>query len=91
MDKATNAPGGRPHVRARGDPPLKRPTRKATKRDRLMYWLSRPKGATVREIARAFGWANHSVRALISTEVKRAGHRLDSEWVPGRGRVYHVH
>lgn len=63
-----------------------------TKTASMIAMLSDPKGATVKEIAEAFGWLPHTTRAAISTLPKKqtlAG-TLGNEVIEGRGRVYRI-
>ncbi len=51
--------------------------------------LRRPEGASIEEIAVAFAWQKHTIRAAISVAVKKKlGLDVTSEKVDGRGRVY---
>ena len=62
-----------------------------TKQEKLIAMLRRPEGATVEEIARAFGWQPHTVRgALYGVLRKRLGLDVTSDKVEGRGRVYRI-
>lgn len=63
---------------------------RTTKRALLVDALQASDGATVAEIASKFGWANHSVRGMISTETRRLGLEVTTRKVEGRGRVYKV-
>ena len=86
------------------DAPTDRPKRKgrkpaAEKADKpprenkgeaMLAMLQRPEGATVAEIAEAFGWLPHTTRAAISTKVRKAGLSITSEKIGGRGRIYRV-
>ena len=48
-------------------------------------------GATVAEIAAAFGWQPHTVRGAIAGALKkRLGLAVASAKVQGRGRVYRI-
>lgn len=58
------------------------------KGEAMLAMLRRPKGATVAEIAEAFGWLPHTTRAAISTKARKAGLSVTSEKVESRGRVY---
>jgi DNA-binding MarR family transcriptional regulator len=62
-----------------------------TKQAQLIGMLRRPKGATVPEIAEAFGWQPHTVRGAIAGALKKKlGLDVVSEKVEGRGRVYRI-
>lgn len=53
--------------------------------------LKRPEGASIAEIAAAFGWQAHTVRgAIAGTLKKKLGLEVTSEKVEGRGRVYRL-
>jgi hypothetical protein len=71
-----------------------RPARKAgtdTKQAKLIAMLTDKAGATVDEIANAFGWQAHTVRgALYGALKKRLGLDVTSEKVEGRGRIYRI-
>jgi len=43
----------------------------ASKTARVIALLERPKGATLKELMRATGWQTHSVRGLISGQLKK--------------------
>jgi hypothetical protein len=48
-------------------------------------------GATVPEIMERFGWQPHTTRGWISAHVgKKLGHKVTTEKVEGRGRVYRI-
>ena len=58
---------------------------------KLIAMLQAKDGATVEEIAKAFGWQNHTVRgALFGAVKKKLGLDILSEKVEGRGRVYRI-
>jgi len=63
----------------------------ATKKDRVLALLERPKGATIAELTGATGWRTHSVRGFLSGTVKRTlGLSIQSTIEEGRGRVYRI-
>lgn len=62
--------------------------RRGSKNAALIDMLKRPKGATLDEIAKRFGWLPHTTRAAISVQSRKAGLKIESEKVEGRGRVY---
>lgn len=55
-----------------------------TKTDLLAEMMTRPDGATSKEMEQATGWAPHSVRGLIGG-LKKKGVRIDSLKVAGEG------
>jgi hypothetical protein len=58
------------------------------KGEAMLAMLQRPEGATIAEIAEAFGWLPHTIRAAMSTKSRKASLTIASEKVDGRGRVY---
>ena len=53
--------------------------------------LQAPDGATIAEIAAAFGWQRHTVRGVIAGALKKKlGLDVTSEKIDGRGRVYRL-
>lgn len=68
-----------------------RRTRGDSKQAKLIEMLKRPEGATIDEIAAAFGWQAHTVRdALAGALKKKLGLDVISEKIEGRGRVYRI-
>src|SRR5262245_17867590 len=68
-----------------------RATRDNTKQERLIGMLKRPKGASIDEIAAAFGWQVHTVRGAIAGALKKElGLHVTSEKDEKRGRIYHI-
>jgi hypothetical protein len=68
-----------------------RTPRENSKQAQMVAMLRRPEGATVDEVASAFGWKAHTTRAAISTLPKKdAALKPTSEKVDGRGRVYRL-
>lgn len=62
-----------------------------TKQEKLIALLRTGEGATVEELAKAFGWQPHTVRgALAGALKKKLGLDVTSEKVDGRGRVYRI-
>ena len=87
--------GARRTPRAEGDLPIsesrKGSTRPDSKQARLIAMLQTQDGATVAEIAAAFGWQPHTVRGAIAGALKkRLGLVVASEKVEGRGRIYRI-
>ena len=63
-------------------------TRDGTKQAQLIAMLKRAKGASITEIADAFGWQHHTVRgALAGALKKKLGLTIVSEKNDRRGRV----
>jgi hypothetical protein len=53
--------------------------------------LRAPKGASIEEIVKAFGWQPHTVRGAIAGALKKKlGLDVTSEKVDSRGRVYRL-
>jgi len=65
--------------------------RKGTKQAELIALLQTPDGASILEITAVTGWQAHSVRGVISGQLKKKlGLAVISEKVQGRGRVYRM-
>jgi hypothetical protein len=83
-------PRGKPSV-ADGAAKAERTPRTDTKQAKLIAMLQAKDGATVEEIASAFGWQAHTVRgALYGALKKKLGLDVKSEKVDGRGRVFRI-
>jgi hypothetical protein len=68
-----------------------RKMREGSKQAQLIEMLKRPEGATIAEIADAFGWQPHTVRGAIAGALKKKlGLDVTSEKIDGRGRVYKI-
>jgi hypothetical protein len=68
-----------------------RKARTDTKQARLIAMLRQPDGATIDDVAKAFGWQPHTVRgALYGALKKKLDLNVTSEKVEGRGRVYRI-
>ena len=68
-----------------------RKARTDSKQAKLIAMLTNKTGASVAEIAKAFGWQPHTVRGAIAGALKkRLGLDVTSEKVEGRGRVYRI-
>lgn len=68
-----------------------RKAREGSKQEALVAMLKRPEGASIAEIAAAFGWQAHTVRgAIAGTLKKKLGLEVTSEKVEVRGRVYRI-
>jgi hypothetical protein len=63
-------------------------TKQLTRGQALHAMLSRAGGASVNEIAEAFGWQNHSIRGLISTSRSKLGWDVSTAKIAERGVVY---
>lgn len=62
-----------------------------TRADLCIGLLKRSKGVTVAEIMEQTGWLPHTTRAFISATIgKKLGHKIETEKVDGRGRVYRI-
>jgi hypothetical protein len=87
---APTAPAGRKsRKRAQGTAkPKSDKGPRQNKGEAMLAMLQRPEGATIAEIAEAFGWLPHTTRAAMSTKSRKAGLTIASEKVDGRGRVY---
>ncbi len=73
------------------DGEAERNARADTKQAKLIGMLHTKHGATVDEIASAFGWQAHTVRgALYGALKKKLALDISSEKVEGRGRVYRI-
>ena len=78
-------------ARRDGEAKPERKPRTDTKQARLIAMLRARDGATVEDIASAFGWQPHTVRgALYGALKKKLGLTITSEKVEGRGRVYRI-
>ena len=65
--------------------------RTGTKQAQLVAMLKAPEGASVEEIAAAFGWLPHTVRGAIAGALKKKlGLQIGSEAIESRGRVYRI-
>ena len=65
--------------------------RKGTKQVALIALLKTSDGASIPEITAVTGWQAHSVRGVISGQLKKKlGLAVISEKVEGRGRVYRI-
>ena len=89
---ATTTPKARQRpAMADGEARTGRKARTDTKQAKLIAMLKVKDGATVEEIAAAFGWQAHTVRgALYGALKKKLGLDVTSEKVEGRGRVYRI-
>ena len=83
-------PNARKPWKAAAAPPAAK-TRGETKQDQLIAMLKRAKGASIAQIAEAFGWQHHTVRgALAGALKKKLRLTLVSEPHEARGRVYRI-
>jgi len=74
-----------------GEANAERTPRTNTKQAKLIAMLQAKDGATVEEIAAAFGWQAHTVRgSLYGALKKKLGLDVTSEKIEGRGRVYRI-
>ena len=66
-------------------------TREGTKQDTMIAMLRRPEGTTIPELARSLGWAENSVRGMISAALKkRMGLTVVSEKGTDGSRIYRI-
>jgi hypothetical protein len=66
-------------------------TRADSKQSQLIAMLQAPKGASIDEIVKAFGWQPHTVRGAVAGALKKKlGLDVTSEKIAGRGRVYRI-
>jgi hypothetical protein len=87
----TTAQARRKPAVADGEAKAERTPRTDTKQAKLITMLEAKNGATVEEIACAFGWQAHTVRgALYGALKKKLGLDIASEKVEGRGRIYRI-
>jgi len=76
---------------ADGEANAERKARTDTKQAKLIAMLQAKDGATVEEIAAAFGWQAHTVRgSLYGALKKKLGLDVTSEKIEGRGRTYRI-
>ena len=62
-----------------------------TKRERMLTLLTRPEGASIKEMMQATNWQQHSVRGFLAGTVKRKlGFSPKSEKPDDRDRRYHI-
>ncbi len=98
--RATKASTGRKVAKAQSKDPKPRnatatlangKTRDGTKQARLIAMLKRAKGASITEIAEAFGWQHHTVRGALAGALKnKLGLAIASEPHKVRGRIYRI-
>ena len=62
-----------------------------SKQAQLIAMLKEPEGASIEEIAKAFGWQAHTVRGAIAGALKKKlGLNVVSEKTAGHSRVYRI-
>jgi hypothetical protein len=67
------------------------PARQGSKTAKILDLLTRPGGATLKEIIRATGWQPHSVRGFLSGALrKKLGIRVDSFKRDDKERTYRI-
>ena len=54
----------------------------------MVVMLSRPEGATLKEIAKALGWKENSIRGAMSAYAKKTGGTIASEKKEGTRTYY---
>jgi hypothetical protein len=88
------AESDQPVMQANTEPGPSAPARRAradSKQAKLIEMLKRPEGATIDEIAAAFGWQAHTVRGAVAGALKKKlGLDVVSEKIEGRGRTYRI-
>ena len=66
-------------------------TRQNTKQAKLIAMLRMPEGATIGQIAKAFGWQRHTVRGVLSGALKKKlGLIITSAKAEEGERVYRI-
>ena len=71
-------------------PPTTRP-RLGSKLEQVIKLLTRKKGATIAQIMEQTGWQRHTVRGIISGNLKkRLGLNIISEKPEGQARIYRI-
>ena len=69
----------------------KAPKREGSKQSRVIQMLRAPGGATVAQLAKAFGWQPHTVRGFFAGALKKKlGLKITSEKAEGGERVYRI-
>ena len=62
-----------------------------SKQQRMIEMLRRPGGATIAQLAKAFGWQPHTVRGAISGALKKKlGLKIVSDKAESGDRVYRI-
>ena len=69
--------------------PLRVSFREGSKAAQVLALLSRPEGATTREIQELTGWQRHSVRGFLSAGVRKQGQKIGTFQRSGE-RVYRL-
>ena len=78
-------------VKATPEPTPITKVRDGSKQAALIDLLKRSEGASIKEIAEALKWLNHTVRGAISRDLKkRLGLPVTKSRVEGRGQVYRI-
>jgi DNA-binding MarR family transcriptional regulator len=68
-----------------------RAPRSDSKQAQMIAMLKRAKGASIEELAEAFGWQHHTVRGAIAGALKKKlGLNVTSDKDEKRGRVYRI-
>lgn len=79
-----------PETLAEEEAPLPKAPR-VTKQQIMIDMLSRPEGATIKELVEATGWLSHTCRGAMSGALKKKlGLTITSEKEDQRGRVYRL-
>jgi hypothetical protein len=86
--KAKKPAKGKAKAKAKAAKPAQRAE---SKQARFIAAMRSPKGMSIDEAAKAFGWQKHTVRGAIAGAIKtRLKLKVDAEQVEGRGTVYRI-
>lgn len=90
MESAQTVETDEPAPAVEADAP-KGKVRDGSKQAALIELLKRPEGASIKEIAEALNWVNHTARGAISRDLKkRLGLPVTKNRIEGRGQVYRI-
>ncbi|MGO1069665.1 DUF3489 domain-containing protein [Lysobacter sp. CA199] len=64
--------------------------RKETRIDQVLALLTRPQGATIKEVMEATDWQQHSVRGFFAGTLKKKGYTVINEKIDKQDRVYRI-
>src|SRR5882757_1258915 len=90
--KAKKAAKAKKPAKAKAKAKAAKPAQRAeSKQARFIAAMRSPKGMSIDEAAKAFGWQKHTVRGAIAGAIKtRLKLKVDAEQVEGRGTVYRI-